>query len=68
MIIIYRMNLSELLILCTFSFHVTVKAKTSEQVVNSRPVPGVLDRTLAEEYKVTYLPVHVRSTIFYLQG
>ena len=58
------MNERELLILCICSFHVTVKAKTTEQVVNSRPVPGVLDRTLAEEFKVIYLPVLVRGILF----
>lgn len=36
----------------------TVKAKTSEEVVNSRPAAGILDKTLAAEYKVISSPVH----------
>ena len=48
-----------MVILCTCSFHVIVKAKTPERVVNSRSKAGISDRTQAEECKVTYLPVHV---------
>lgn len=36
----------------------TVKAKTSEEVVNNRPAAGILDKTLAAEYKVISSPVH----------
>jgi len=32
-----------------------VKAKTADEVMNSRPSPGVMDPSIAAEYKVTVL-------------
>ena len=31
-----------------------MKAKTTEEIMNNRPPPGVLDPSLAIEYKVMY--------------
>lgn len=36
-------------------YYITVKAKTAEEVMNNRPAPGVLDPSLAAEYKVIHL-------------
>ena len=40
------------IILCNFE-PITVKAKTADEVMNSRPSPGVMDPSLAAEFKVT---------------
>jgi hypothetical protein len=41
-----------MLLTCCYLINVIVKAKTSGEVVKNRPAAGVLDRDLAEEYKV----------------
>ena len=46
----YQRNIKEL-----SHFYFTVKAKTSQEVMNNRPVPGVIDASLAAEYKVIIL-------------
>lgn len=35
--------------------YITVKAKTTEEITNNRPAPGVLDQCLAMEYKVMHM-------------
>lgn len=37
-----------------FIISFAVKAKTTEEIMNNRPPPGVLDPSLAIEYKVMY--------------
>lgn len=32
-----------------------MKAKTTEDITNNRPAPGVLDQSLATEYKVMHM-------------
>lgn len=36
-------------------FYITVKVKTTEEVMNNRPPPGLLDPSLAAEYKAIIL-------------